>query len=737
MTKTYEEFIAGKAITPIISGFDVSLEELNESLFDFQRVIVKWALKRGRAAIFADTGLGKTLMQTSWAQSVVDHTDGDVLIVAPLCVAQQTVREGAKFGIDINFCRDQEKAKPGINITNYEMLDKFNLDDFHGIVLDESSIIKNRDGKTRNALISACQSVPYRLSCTATPSPNDFMELGNQSEFLGIMNMAEMLAMFFINDAGDTGTWILKGHGKAKFWEWLSTWACVIRSPADLGFDGSAYVLPSLNMFDHVVESKTTDGLFADIAQGLMDRNKARKDSIDDRVEKCAELVNSSSDQWVIWCHRNEESEKLTMLIDGSVDVSGSDSIEHKENSVNDFLDGKIRVLVSKPKILGSGMNFQHCHNTAFVGLSDSWEQYYQAIRRFYRFGQDHEVNVHVISAESEGAVVENIKRKEEQNAQIGAEMVKFMSDSMKKEIFGAGQEKMEYIRQVTETPEWTIHNADCIDLASEIADESIDFTIYSPPFESLFTYSNSDRDMGNNKSTDDFRMHYQFLIEQNYRMMKSGRLVVVHCMNLTTSKANDGYIGIRDFRGDIIRAHQKAGFIYHSEVCIWKDPVVAMQRTKALGLLHKTIKKDSSMSRQGLADYLVVFRKPGQNEKLISHTADEFPVQMWQKYASPVWFDINQSRTLNFRDARDEDDVKHICPLQLDVIERAMNLWTAQDDLVFSPFTGVGSEGYTAVKMGRRFIGSELKPSYYEQALKNMEHARVKNDDLFSTIED
>lgn len=737
MTKTYEEFIAGKAITPIISGFDVSLEELNESLFDFQRVIVKWALKRGRAAIFADTGLGKTLMQTSWAQSVVDHTDGDVLIVAPLCVAQQTVREGAKFGIDINFCRDQEKAKPGINITNYEMLDKFNLDDFHGIVLDESSIIKNRNGKTRNALISACQSVPYRLSCTATPSPNDFMELGNQSEFLGIMNMAEMLAMFFINDAGDTGTWILKGHGKAKFWEWLSTWACVIRSPTDLGFDGSAYVLPSLNMFDHVVESKTTDGLFADIAQGLMDRNKARKDSIDDRAEKCAELVNSSSEQWVIWCHRNEEAEKLTKLIDGSVDVSGSDSIEHKENSVNDFLDGKIRVLVSKPKILGSGMNFQHCHNTAFVGLSDSWEQYYQAIRRFYRFGQDHEVNVHVISAESEGAVVENIKRKEDQNAQIGAEMVKFMSDSMKKEIFGAGQEKMEYIRQVTETPEWTIHNADCIDLASEIADESIDFTIYSPPFESLFAYSNSDRDMGNNKSTDDFRLHYQFFIEQNYRMMKPGRLVVVHCMNLTTSKANDGYIGIRDFRGDIIRAHQKAGFIYHSEVCIWKDPVVAMQRTKALGLLHKTIKKDSSMSRQGLADYLVIFRKPGQNEKFISHTAEEFPVQMWQKYASPVWFDINQSRTLNFRDARDEDDVKHICPLQLDVIERSMNLWTAPGDLVFSPFTGVGSEGYTAVKMGRRFIGSELKPSYYDQAIKNMEHARVKNDDLFSTIED
>ena len=419
-------------------------------------------------------------------------------------------------------------------------------------------------------------------------------------------------------------------------------------------------------------------------------------------------------------------------MIDGAVDVAGSDFIEHKEQSVNKFIDGSIRVIVSKPKILGAGMNFQHCHNTAFVGLSDSWEQYYQAIRRFYRFGQTEEVNVHVISAESEGAVVANIKRKEEQNAQMGAEMVKYMSDSMKKEIFGSEQEKMDYVRQVTETANWTIHNADCIDLSKEIPDESIDFTIYSPPFESLFTYSNSDRDMGNNKSTEAFQLHYQFLIEQNYRMMKSGRLVAVHCMNLTTSKANDGFIGIRDFRGDIIRAHQKAGFIYHSEVCIWKDPVVAMQRTKALGLLHKTIKKDSSMSRQGLADYLVIFRKTGQNEKPISHTAEEFPVQMWQRYASPVWFDIDQSRTLNFRDAREDDDVKHICPLQLDVIERAMDLWTAPDDLVFSPFTGVGSEGFTAVKMGRRFIGSELKPSYYEQAVKNMAQAKSKNMDLF-----
>jgi DNA modification methylase len=731
--QAYQDFLEAKKLTPIISGFDVEESDLNSNLFDFQRVIVKWALKRGRAAIFADTGLGKTLMQTSWAHQVVDHTGGDVLIFAPLCVAQQTVREGLKFGIDINFCRNADQLKSGINITNYEMMDRFDLSEFAGVVLDESSIIKNRDGKTRNAIIESCQNVPYRLSCTATPSPNDFMELGNQAEFLGIIGMSEMLATYFINDAGDTGTWILKGHGRTKFWEWLATWSVVIRSPADLGFDGSAYKLPALNMFEHVVESEATNDLFPDIATGLLERNKARKESIDDRVAKCAEIVNDSDEQWVIWCHRNEEAEKLTALIQGSIDVSGASSIEEKEDAVHGFLDGQIRVIVSKPKVLGSGMNFQNCHNTAFVGLSDSWEQYYQAIRRFYRFGQEREVNVHVISAETEGAVVANIKRKETQNAIMGEEMVKHMSESMKKEIFGATAMKDDYERQVYNGDGYTIHNADCIDLAREIESDSIDFTIYSPPFASLFTYSNSDRDMGNSKTHADFYQHFGYLVDEMFRITKPGRLMAVHCMNLPTSKVNDGFIGIKDFRGELIRLFCEKGWIYHSEVCIWKDPVVAMQRTKALGLLHKTIKKDSSMSRQGLADYLVIMRKPGENPKPVSHTAEEFPVEKWQQYASPVWFDINQTRTLNFREARDDDDVKHICPLQLDVIERAMDLWTAPNDLVFSPFTGVGSEGYTAVKMGRRFIGSELKKSYFEQAVKNIGDLKKQTQDLFA----
>lgn len=269
------------------------------------------------------------------------------------------------------------------------------------------------------------------------------------------------------------------------------------------------------------------------------------------------------------------------------------------------------------------------------------------------------------------------------------------------------------------------LYHGDCVEVASSLPDNSIDYSIYSPPFQSLYTYSASDRDMGNNGNSDDFYKHFGFLAKELFRTIKPGRLMSFHCMQLQLSKFRDGVIGLRDFRGELIKMFQDCGFIYHSEVCIWKDPVTAMQRTKALGLLHKTIRKDSSMSRQGIADYLVTMRKPGENADPISHTHDTFPVQMWQRYASPVWMDINPSRTLQFKTARESDDERHICPLQLQVIERGMELWSNPGDLVFSPFAGIGSEGYVSIEMGRRFVGSELKKSYFELAKRNLSEAR------------
>jgi len=745
----YLQFLESKKTAHIPSGFDCG--ELHEKLFPFQKAIVKWALKRGRSAIFADTGLGKTFQQVVWADEVSKYTNGNVLIFAPLCVAIQT-KELAKekLDININYCRSQDQVKSGINITNYEMLDHFDSSKFSGIVLDEASIIKSYDGKTTEKILDFSRSIPYRLSCTATPSPNDYMELGNQSEFVGVMSREEMLAMFFIHDGGDTAKWRLKGHGESRFWEWLSTWAVVVRKPSDLGFDDDGYILPELIMHEHIIniDSNNDDQLFALPAQGLNEQRAAKRRSMELRVNAVSDLVNKSDDAWMVWCHLNDESDALGKAINDSVTVSGSDSIDHKESSMNGFSHGSINRLISKASICGYGMNWQHCNNTAFAGIDNSFESMYQAIRRFWRFGQNKPVNVHLFLSEQEIPILENIKRKEQQHNEMSARMVEHMKEFMKKEIFGVTQEKTEYKRDVVKNEKYELHLADCVELASEIETGTIDYTIFSPPFASLYTYSASDRDMGNSDGNE-FYEHFKFLVDEMFRITRPGRLLSFHCMNIPTSKQNDGYIGIKDFRGELIRMFVDAGWIYHSEVVIWKDPVTAMQRTKALGLLHKTIRKDSAMSRQGIPDYLVTMRKPGNNDKPIRHYRDDkecnendgdaskiFPVDLWQRYASPVWMDINPSRTLQYRCARDNNDERHICPLQLDVIERAVELWSAKDDVVFSPFTGIGSEGYTALKMGRKFIGSELKESYYNIAKNNLEAALLENNDQLNLFE-
>ncbi len=452
---SYHDMVKGKSIRDISHGF--TPEDINLGLFDFQRDIVRWACQKGRAAIFADTGLGKTAMQCVWADLVSRHTDRMVLILAPLCVAQQTVREAEKFGISVHYCRAQSEVRPGVNITNYEMMDKFDLGTFGGVVLDESSILKSQDGKTRTALIEEAQMVPYRLSCTATPSPNDHMELGNQAEFLGVMSTVEMLAMFFTHDGGETSKWRLKGHGKTKFWEWLSTWAIVIKRPSDLGYDDEGYDLPGLTMHEHIVDAEPTFGeLFVTPAAGLLGRNQARRESVEDRVAACAELINESDEQWIVWCHLNDESDALEAAINGAKSVKGSDSTETKEARMLAFTDGSLRVLVTKPSIAGFGMNWQHCHQMAFVGLSDSWEQYYQAIRRCYRFGQTEVVNVHIVSSAAEGSVVENIRRKEAQSEELSQQMAAHMRDLMRSKIHATSNNKIAYLPKAKLTvPQW------------------------------------------------------------------------------------------------------------------------------------------------------------------------------------------------------------------------------------------------------------------------------------------
>ena len=730
----YESFVSAKRRNEVATGHQPG--PLNEHLFDFQHAVVSWAVRRGRAAIFADTGLGKTLMQLSWADEVSRHDDGAVLILAPLAVSEQTIAQGKTFGIEVNRVGAEGVTGPGVWITNYERMDAIDFTFLHGIVLDESSILKSHDGKTRQRIIDVAQDIPYRLSCTATPSPNDFEELGNQCEFLGVMTRTEMLATYFVNDTGDTGTWRLKGWGASKFWEWMGQWSVVLRNPADIGFDGSRYVLPPLEYKEHVVETAPLEGdLFSRPAMGLAERRKAQRDSVEARCKALADVVNADqSEPWLIWCHLNDEAELLQSLIPGSVNVQGSDKPETKSKNLLGFAHGDIRVLISKPKIAGFGMNWQHCARMAFVGLDDSFEKFYQAVRRCYRFGQKRSVKVHLFTAENEGQILENLKRKEIQHHEMSANMVEHMKDIMNKELAGQVNIVEQYKEDTFKGDGFTVHLGDCVKWATRMDDNSIDYSIFSPPFADLFVYSNSDHDMGNCKNDNEFAAQFRFLVKQLFRVLKPGHNVSFHCMNLPTTKMRQGFIGIRDFRGDLIRAFQDEGFIYHSEVCIWKDPVVAMQRTKALGLLHKTIRENSTMSRQGLPDYVVTMRKPGEITERVTH-GDDLPVMLWQKYASPVWFDIDQGKTLNRMPARDENDEKHMCPLQLDVIERCIHLWTKPNDLVFSPFTGIGSEGYMSINMGRRFVGTELKPQYFELACQNITDASKEQQGLFNEI--
>ena len=717
----YSSFLESKQILERDVGFESS--ELPEKLFEFQKAIVKWAVMKGRASIFADTGLGKSFMQVSWAEQVTKHTNRQVLIVSPLCVAEQTISEAKKLGIKIKYCREYV-SDCDILITNYEMIDSFNdaiLDDkFSGIVLDESSILKHQDSKTRIKLIELSRNIGYKLSCTATPSPNDFMELGSQAEFLGIMSSVEMLSLFFTHDASETQKWRLKGHAKSKFWEWLSTWAVYVKKPSDLGFTDEGYNLPLLN-----IENVNIGSFIDSSISGLQGRNNAKNDTIKERVDECAKIVNSSKESFIVWCHRNEEALLLHKLISDSVNVSGSDSLDDKKQKIMDFTNGNVRVLISKQSICGFGMNWQHCNNMVFVGLTDSYEQVYQAVRRCYRFGQKKQVNCYFIVHSREVKVLQNIRRKEKQMEMMSNSMVEHMRGFQNKSVNSLKRERMSYKEGVSEGEGYKLYLGDCVDTMKTMGDESVDYSIFSPPFASLYTYSNSDRDMGNNKSYDEFWTHFNFMIPELFRILSSGRVVSVHCMNLPTSKTRDGYIGIKDFRGDIIRAFEKHGFIYQSEACIWKDPVVAMQRTKALGLLWKQIQKDSSMSRQGIPDYLLTFRKPGINKNPINHSKEEFPVDKWQRYASPCWMDINQSNTLNGKMARENEDERHICPLQLDLIFRGLDLWSLKGDVVFSPFAGIGSEGFVALQNDRKFIGVELKESYYNIAKDNLSMAK------------
>ena len=732
MEKDYFEFLERKKVSHKDSGFIVDESLLNKNLFDFQRHIVKTALRKGKYAIFADCGLGKTLMQLEWANHVCLKTNKPVLILAPLAVAGQTINEGIKFGIKVfnfNFIKDCENDTPttGIYIANYEQLDNIDTSCFAGIVLDESSILKNFEGKTKNDVIDRFQFTPYKLACTATPSPNDPMELGNHSEFLNVMSRNEVLAMYFVHDGGETAKWRLKGHCDQLFWDWVSGWSVMLAKPSDIGFTAEGYNLPPLNLIEKQVNTGDRENgqLFNDVAISATNFNQELRLTKIERMSEVVDIVNNSTENFIIWVKQNEEGEYLRKLIPDAIEVKGSDSHEYKEAKLIGFAKNEFRVLITKTKIAQFGLNYQNCRNQIFASLDFSFEGLYQAIRRSYRFGQKNDVNIYLITTDTMRNVIESINRKQTQFEQ----MQKAMTIAVNKNLNSNKKTKMEREFKEQKTDNYNIQLGDCVQLIKNVPDESVGFSIFSPPFAELYTYSDELEDMGNSKDYTEFLYAFNFLVKDLYRVLWSGRNVAVHCMDLPIQKGKEGYIGLRDFSGLILKAFTDAGFVYHSRVTIWKDPVVEMQRTKALGLLHKQVKKDSSMSRVGIPDYLMIFRKDGERNHPVTNT--ELPVDLWQKYASPVWMDIDYGNTLNVQPARSEKDEKHICPLQLDTIERAIHLWTNKGDTVLTPFLGIGSEVFKAVEMGRKGIGFELKQQYFDVACKNLKNVELQKNQL------
>jgi len=714
----YKSFLRQKQKSIVHSGFEITESELNSLLFPFQKFIVKRALKAGKYAVFADCGLGKTFMQLEWAFQVTNYTKGKVLILAPLAVVEQTIQEASHFNISLD----------NIDVRNYEQLDNIDCSIYSGIVLDESSILKNFEGATKKLILDSFAKTPYKLACTATPSPNDPMELGNHSEFLDIMSRNEMLAMYFVHDGGETAKWRLKGHAVKMFYQFIGSWAIMLNKPQDIGFEMEGYALPSLNLIEKEIKTpKRENGrIFNDAIISATNFNQELRITKVERLDEVAKIVNESDENFIIWIKQNEEGELLKKLIPDAIEVSGSDSNEWKKDKVIGFANNEFRVLITKTKIASFGMNYQNCRNQVFASLDFSFEGLYQSIRRSYRFGQKNEVNIYLITTDTMANVKTAIDTKQKQFLTMQEEMSKAINENLN------GQFMEESIIDVSpEKTDWyEIKRGDCVQLIQQVPDESVGLSVFSPPFAELYTYSNHIEDMGNSKDYNEFLTQFGFLIKELFRVMKQGRNVAVHCMDLPIQKGKEGFIGLRDFSGMILQAFQDAGFVYHSRVTIWKDPVIEMQRTKALGLLHKQIKKDSTMSRVGIPDYVMVFRKDGERTDPVTNT--DMPVDLWQKIASPVWMDIDYGNTLQgFRNARDENDEKHICPLQLDTIERLVYLYSNKGDTVLTPFMGIGSEVFQAVKMGRKGIGFELKESYYDLAKKNIRTAVMEKSQL------
>jgi len=794
----YEQYLQNKTLANNIRGFKVEAQDINPLLFTYQNDIVRWALRIGRTLLGENCGLGKGPQLMEWCKQVVSHTDRPVLMFAPPGVKYQFKSEAEKFGYDVQISDNEADIINGINVTNYERLMmketisidewekyqtdyadyqpdelrrngesmqverfRFNPSQFAGLALDEASILKHFNAKTRERLTRFAEigGIMFRVCGTATPAPNDYDELLNYAEFLGIMAGFQARAMFFIQDGNTTNKYRLKDWARKDFWKWVASWAVMIQSPGDLGYDDTDFKLPNMSTHLHTItdDIATPGMLIAMPANGLAELSKLKRKSYEVRCQKAAEIVNASYEKFVVWCELNDESALLAKLIPDAVEVTGSQSDEWKEQKLIGFARGEFRVIITKPKIGGLGLNWQICRNSVTVNIDHSYEKMYQYIRRIWRFGQEREVNVHMIAMSTEGSILSTIDRKEKQAAQMFKEIKQEMNIQDINQD-GVSTEISQYKTGEASGNNWQLQLGDSCQLVHDLPDQSIHKIITSVPFPAMYAYTDLPQDIGNHFDASTIVEHLKYVFEPMLAKMMPGRICSIHVAQMISQKNRDGAIGLKDWIGPLIAMMSSAGWIYHNHITIEKDPQTERARNNTLGLMFKTLANDAANMRCANADYVVQFRAPGVNPEPIKallakkQTGNKYDSggwitqEMWINWASNVWYrhrkgmkwweGITTGNVLGSRhgysqgmgdgvsDARDEKDEKHLCELQLDVIERCVGVWTNPGDTILDPFNGIGSTGWQALRMGRRYIGFELKDTYFDAAIKNLKQA-------------
>jgi DNA modification methylase len=734
---------------------DMRWAKLAPHLFDYQRWVLERALERERFAAFLTTGLGKTAIQLEWARLVQRQHGGRTLIVAPLNIVGQTIEEAERFYTprqlhlvdlrDSATFRDWCENGTGIGITNYEKIDYATAPiGVQAVALDESSILKDCNGARRHALVHAFRGVRWKLACSATPAPNDRIEYAEHAYWLEtVRSTREFLAAYFVQRDGN---WQLKAHGVDAFYRHIASWSVFMVHPEAFRFADASDALPPLDVsYPHIEvtaeqmeqarahEAGEQASLFGATPGGITSRTKmlqiANGFTYGDETERfhsnkplwiaeCANVTHAD-EQVIVWVKFDEEGDALAALIPDALHLSGKTKVPERDRIIEEFRHGRgARVLILKPSMFGFGLNLQACRVQIFSSLDDSFERYFQCVRRSWRFGQTQGVKVYVPSTPFDQAMTQNVLNKQET----------YEADARRQEaIFVDVLRPWDQTERSRYMPEshaeldraagdsWTMILGDSILHMEQMSEASMDLAVFSPPFANLFTYSSKAADMGNVKSDAEYRLQWKWFAERLLPVLKPGRVCAVHCMDIIRFAGQSGYRHTYDYPSDLRAGMEQAGFIYRARISIDKNPQIQATRTKDQNLLFVTLTRDALKSHPQAGEYVLIFTAPGENE--VPVIANDVTNQEWITWAHHIWYSIRETDVLNAALAKEDEDERHICPLQLSLIERLVRLYTNKGETVFSPFAGIGSEGWESLAWDRKFYGVELKRAYFETA--------------------